>query len=90
MRFRRVASTALVVTTVIGVAAPAVAGDDPREKKRTVDAHVKVLRSQVQASAAQVVTASAALEAANAKLTAAQARLAGAQQEVFREYLQSS
>jgi murein DD-endopeptidase MepM/ murein hydrolase activator NlpD len=71
----------VVVTTLIAVAAPAaVAGDDPRIKKRKVDAQVKVLRSQVQASAAEVVAATTALDQATAKLTAAQARLATARQ----------
>ncbi len=81
MRLRRVVSAAVVVTTLIAVAAPAaVAGDDPRVKKRKVDAQVKVLRSQVQASAAEVVAATRALDEANAKLTVAQARLATARQ----------
>jgi murein DD-endopeptidase MepM/ murein hydrolase activator NlpD len=71
----------LVVTTLIGVGAPAaVAGDDPRGKKRKVDAQVKVLRSQVQAGAAEVEAATTALDQANAKLTVAQARLVTARQ----------
>lgn len=81
MRLRGALSAALTVTTLVAVCVPAaVATDDPRAKKRTVDAHAAVLKTQVQASAAQVAAAGAALDSANAKLPIAQARLASARQ----------
>jgi murein DD-endopeptidase MepM/ murein hydrolase activator NlpD len=81
VRLGRVVTTALAVTTLVGAVVPAaVAGDDPRTKKKAVDAKVAVLKSAVQVSAAQVVAATTALDSANAKLPVAQARLASARQ----------
>jgi murein DD-endopeptidase MepM/ murein hydrolase activator NlpD len=79
VRFERVGIVGVAVATVIGLTVPtAVAGDDPRNKKRAVDARVRDLRSQVKASTEQVVSASAALADADAKLPGARARLAAA------------
>jgi murein DD-endopeptidase MepM/ murein hydrolase activator NlpD len=81
VRWQRAGVTALIVTVLGAAGAPAALahdGDDPGVHKRKVDAKVRTLHQQVNASATQVASASSALATANAQLPHARAALGAA------------
>ncbi|MGQ0468184.1 MAG: M23 family metallopeptidase [Sporichthyaceae bacterium] len=79
MRGRRTGATAAVLATVVALAVPtAGAADDPRERKRAVDARVKSLDEQADRTAARVKAASDALERAENELPVARSTLSRA------------
>jgi murein DD-endopeptidase MepM/ murein hydrolase activator NlpD len=78
---RRAGATAIVLASLVAVAVPpagAADADDPRAKKRQVDAQVRELDARLDATAARVKVATDALERAESKLPLARAALAEA------------
>ena len=83
---RRTGAAVLVAVLAAGLAAAPARADDPKDKKRKVDAQVADLRGQVDTATARATEAERRLDEADAKLppardalTQAQGALAGAQ-----------
>lgn len=80
---RRSATAALMAATLTAVLLPSAQADnDPKDKKRAVDAQVKDLGEDLEDSTAEVKAATGALDAAEAKLVPAQNALAAARTAV--------
>ncbi len=80
---RAVGATAVVLASLVAVAVPtAGAADDPRDRKRQVDAQIRALDAQVDRTAARVQAASKALEQAESRLPKARSALSSAKVEV--------